>query len=110
VVEARTRTILFRAVRELLINVAKHAGVHRAMVRISESENHVTIVVEDNGAGFDPRVLRSSSMTRGFGLFSIRERLDYLGGKLEIQSRRGKKTTVTITMPLAWEDKRRGGG
>jgi signal transduction histidine kinase len=46
-------------------------------------------------------------MTRGFGLFSIRERLDYLGGKLEIQSWRGKKTTVTITMPLAWEDKRR---
>jgi len=98
--DERTRVVLFRAVRELLINVAKHAGVRRAHVRIRRKGDHVIITVEDHGVGFDPKVLHDPKKTSGFGIFSIRERLDYLGGSMEIQSAVGKKTAITLTMPV----------
>jgi len=107
-IDERTRVMLFRAVRELLINVAKHAGVHRATVYIQHEKNHVNIIVEDHGVGFDPKLLSSSKTNRGFGLFSIRERLDYLGGKMEIQSKPGKKTSVTLTMPVVLQGQKGG--
>ncbi len=101
--DERTRVILFRAVRELLVNVAKHAGVHSASVGIRRDLDQLRITVEDHGVGFDPKVLHAAKKGGGLGLFSIRERLDYLGGSMEIQSTGGKKTTVTLTMPVAME-------
>jgi len=61
------------------------------------------IAVEDHGVGFDPKVVHDPHRSNGLGLFSIRERLDYLGGSVEIQSGAGKKTTVTLTMPIVSE-------
>lgn len=91
-----TRISLFRSVNELLINVAKHAKVDRAVVRISYWVGDIAIVVEDRGVGFD-----SSSNASEYGLFSVRERLHHLGGILTIASRRGEGTKVTLSAPLS---------
>ncbi|MGA2442126.1 MAG: ATP-binding protein [Tepidisphaeraceae bacterium] len=97
--------VLFRCLRELLINVAKHAHTDAAWVSLSRENSHVRVVVEDRGCGFDP--LSTPVMTvgehvrSGFGLFSIRERLKHLGGDMDVRSKRGQGTTVTLTVPLA---------
>jgi signal transduction histidine kinase len=93
-------------VRELLVNVAKHAGVNRAKVRIRRVARHIIVTVEDHGVGFDPKVVHDPKKNRGLGLFSIRERLDYLGGSMEINSVVGKKTLITLTIPVVMEQKR----
>jgi signal transduction histidine kinase len=89
-----TRISLFRSVNELLINVAKHAKIDRASVRVSNWVRDVMIVVEDRGVGFDP-----SSNAGEYGLFSVRERLHHLGGILTIASRSGEGTKVTLIAP-----------
>jgi signal transduction histidine kinase len=77
------RLVVFQAARELLINVAKHAGVDRAQISIRRVGEALEIEVADDGAGFDPTdVGTARSSHGGFGLFSIRERLSYLGGRL----------------------------
>jgi PAS domain S-box-containing protein len=95
------RTLLFLAVRELLINVAKHAQAHHAKVVITRAEAWLRIQVEDDGVGFDV----SKSRAAGFGLFSIQERLDHIGGRLKVKSKPGHGTMVTLTIPLIPEDK-----
>jgi signal transduction histidine kinase len=91
-----TRISLFRSVNELLVNVAKHAQVDRAVVRVSNWVKDVMIVVEDRGVGFDP-----SSNASEYGLFSVRERLHHLGGILTITSRSGEGTKVTLIAPFS---------
>ena len=95
------RVFLFRAVRELLMNVAKHAKTDRAKVSLSREGESIRINVEDAGVGFDTAIIEAPSDTdRGFGLFSILEHLRYLGGKLSIQSKPGQGTQVTLVAPL----------
>lgn len=89
--------LIFRAVRELLINVAKHADVDRAAVRLRPDGGNLRITVEDEGIGFDPSAVNSTH----FGLFSIRERLRHLGGGMEIRSTQGRGTKVLISAPIA---------
>ena len=94
--------VLFQAVRELLANVAKHAHATEATVSIAAREDHVVIGVVDNGVGFDPSTTGTlTSKGTKFGLFSIRERLDLLGGWLTIDSRPGSGTRVTLTAPYS---------
>lgn len=92
-------TILFRAVRELLINVHKHAGTAHASVAASLCDGVLTVVVADAGAGMEnlPAALQRSD---AFGLLSIRERILYLGGSTEIDSAPGRGMRVTIRMPV----------
>ena len=93
--------LLFRAVQELLINVAKHARAHSVKVSIEEKDRNVKIAVEDDGVGFDAsRVDREGDRAFGFGLFSIRERLTHLGGQLSVRSGAGQGTRITLLMPL----------
>ena len=93
--------LLFRNVRELLINVVKHAQAHKVKVSIWRVNSEVHVSVEDDGVGFNlGDVTSAAARTGGFGLFSIRERLEQLGGHLEIESKRGHGTTVTVTAPL----------
>jgi signal transduction histidine kinase len=94
------RVILFQAARELLVNVAKHAQAKQARVVLKEDESRVIIRVADDGCGFDPSFLTlPNSTARGFGLFSIRERLALMGGDLQIHSAPGKGTRATVTVP-----------
>lgn len=94
-------SLLFRAVRELLINVVKHAKADEVKISIRKQDEQIKISVEDNGVGFDSSQIKPvSKQAKGFGLFSIRERLSYQGGKLDIKSVIGHGTGVTITAPL----------
>jgi signal transduction histidine kinase len=93
---------LFQAVRELLINVAKHAKARNVVVSVCRLDDHIQVSVTDDGIGFDKNKLESVHPNpSGFGLFSIRERLSYIGGKLHIESQPGKGAEFTITAPLA---------
>jgi PAS domain S-box-containing protein len=92
--------LLYRIVRELLHNVAKHAAARRAKVSLSKVGNNIQICVEDDGIGFDHSEIKSDPGRGGFGLFSVRERLNYLKGNMEIQSGPGRGTQTIVTVPL----------
>ena len=94
---------LFRAAQELLLNVAKHARVKSARVRLwRDGTGEVRLEVSDAGTGFDPVALRVSESTgSSFGLFSLRERVAMLGGRLEIQSAKGAGTKVSLCVPAS---------
>jgi signal transduction histidine kinase len=92
--------VLFRAVRELLLNVVKHARASRAKIALTCSPDFVVIEVCDDGQGFDRHKSALSNLSIGrFGLFSVRARLAQLRGNLRIFSRVGKGTRAIITLP-----------
>ncbi|MCP3961141.1 MAG: PAS domain S-box protein [bacterium] len=96
-----TSVVLFQIVRELLFNIAKHAGARAAKVTVSSSRRQVQVTVEDDGVGFDATGIgEMPSASGGFGLFSIRERLNHLGGSFAIRSSAGEGTAVVISTPL----------
>ena len=102
------RILLFRAVRELLFNVLKHSQASCAKVRMHRDGDHLRVIVEDNGVGFAPDKLAApSGKIEGFGLFSIRERLNYFGGRMEIESTPGEVTRVILTLPLLLDKEKR---
>ena len=95
------RILLFQAVRELLVNVAKHSQARQVNVSLRRENNKIRIDVEDNGIGMVPTQITTIGHTAaGFGLFNIRERLDLLGGKMNIQSQTEKGTKITLFAPL----------
>jgi PAS domain S-box-containing protein len=99
------RVLLFRNVRELLINVVKHAQANKVRVSIRKVKDNIRVSVEDDGVGFDPVEVTSMAAKRAeFGLFSIRERLEQLGGMIEIDSKPGRGSKITMTAPLKNED------
>ncbi len=93
--------LLFQTVRELLVNVRKHARARNVEVSIKRSGANILIKVEDDGVGFDmKRLCPRGGKPDGFGLFSIRERMRHVGGQVEIKSAPGQGTRVTVTAPL----------
>jgi signal transduction histidine kinase len=98
---ADTRALVFRAVRELLVNVAKHAQARRAEVSLRVQQGALHVAVRDDGVGFPPNYSMDAA---GFGLYSIRERLQHLGGGMEVSSGRPPWTTcVGLHVPLTPE-------
>jgi len=96
------KTLLYRSVRELLVNAAKHAQASRVRVTVDRVDDDIRIAVEDDGVGLDTSRLQDHSphRTAGFGLFSIRERLTHMGGDMYIQSGHRKGTKVVLRAPL----------
>ena len=140
--------LLFQAVRELLMNVVKHARARRIVVRSERVDGGVSVSVSDDGSGFDPALLAAPRGTQparatdghngdgarrhgnsrhgagkngdggaagagpregradpvhdlqGFGLFSIRTRLEHLGGKMEVRSARESGTVIVLSVPI----------
>jgi ligand-binding sensor domain-containing protein/signal transduction histidine kinase len=93
--------LLFHAVREVVVNVVKHAGAGHGTIRILCRAGSFCVRVEDDGCGFDATRLQDhGTRNDGFGLFHIRERLHSLGGSLEIASVPGRGTSVLLTVPL----------
>ena len=91
---------MFRAAKELLFNIVKHAAsVDSIQVALSSDERNFILKVSDQGRGFNPDILDSSPPTIGFGLLGLRERADYLGGSLSIESSPGKGSSLTIKVP-----------
>ncbi len=96
------RTTIFRAIREMLINVAKHAQTNVALIDcLKTSDNRIAISVTDQGLGFDyQNALSNPATDSGFGLISIRERIEFIGGEMTVDSTPGYGTTITIVFPV----------
>jgi PAS domain S-box-containing protein len=96
------RVFLFQAVRELLFNAVKHSGSTEARVILSCHDDRLTVQVEDDGSCFDPHAVEIRlRRPEGLGLFSIRERLQALGGRLEIERTRQGGAVCRLVVPLA---------
>jgi PAS domain S-box-containing protein len=89
------RAFLYKAAQELLFNVVKHAGVVEARLRVQRIGGHVWLTISDRGRGFDSGTLNAG----GFGLMSIRERVELLGGRMRIKSTVGRGSTFLIRVP-----------
>jgi signal transduction histidine kinase len=94
-IEQITAISVYRIVQELLHNAIKHAAARSAIVQVARSNGHITITVEDDGKGFDTGIL---AQAKGIGWTNIQSRVDYLKGKLDIQSEPGKGTSVHIEL------------
>ena len=91
---------LLRTAQEALANVAKHARASRVGLTLSYMEDLVTLDVRDDGVGFEPNVKRANGSTNGgFGLTGMRQRVQRLAGRLEIESEPGAGTAVSATVP-----------
>ncbi len=98
------RELLFQMVRELLFNVVKHAGVAQADVILREEDGRCVIEVCDAGRGFDVSALQGRGWGEvGYGLRSMRERLELFGGSLEMETGEGRGTRVRVVAPLDGE-------
>jgi PAS domain S-box-containing protein len=96
--------LMFQSVRELLMNAVKHAVAKQAFLLVEEREGYLQIVVEDQGVGFDLLAMATqqpSPLSSKFGLFSIRERMNAMGGRLELHSAPGEGTRATLILPCS---------
>ncbi len=87
---------LYKAAQELLFNIVKHAGVKEAEIRVRQCHRYICLSISDRGRGFDPQALREAT---GYGLLSIREQIELLGGRMKIKSAKGKGSTFHIVVP-----------
>lgn len=94
------RSILFRGVRELLINVAKHAETDAAEVESVCKDGWIRVSVSDRGIGYDPAAM-ASSYKRGLGLIGLAERLSFIGGSMDVCSSPGHGSRTVLRAPLA---------
>lgn len=95
------RTLMFHSVRELLLNVAKHAKAKNVTISIRIRRQHLHVCVSDDGVGQDLEKEKDGrSRNRGFGLFNICERFAQVGGRMEIVSSKGSGTSVELIVPI----------
>jgi len=86
---------LLRVLGEILTNARRHSGARNIEVRLRTEGDTLVAEVTDDGRGFDPRIAQG-----GVGLVGMRERVEELGGEIEISSRPGEGTEVTVKIPL----------
>jgi signal transduction histidine kinase len=99
--EEDVKVMLFKAVKELLANIIKHANATKVQVSVVRDGNDIAIRVDDDGTGFDCETIDAyPNVGVHYGLFSIRERLDYSGGSLIVESKAGMGTKVLLRAPL----------
>ena len=91
---------VFRVVQECLTNVQKHANASRVEVSVCVVDGGLKTMVKDNGRGFDAHGVASSSMGKGMGLLSMRERAELLGGSLSVHSGPGAGCEIVLFIPL----------
>jgi signal transduction histidine kinase len=95
VIEQTTAIAVYRIVQELINNTMKHAGAKTAIVQVTRADGEISITVEDDGKGFDREILQ---MAKGIGWSNIQSRVDYLKGRVDVQSEPGKGTSVHIEL------------
>ena len=94
---ATVENVLFRVIQELVQNILKHAQATELTLQLIRHPGELTILMEDNGVGFDPAALGADA---GIGLKNIESRMAYLGGRAEFDSAPGRGTTVTLEVPI----------
>ena len=99
------RVALYRAIREVLINVIKHANAQKVNIALANLNDTVRIEIQDDGMGFDrARAEAGGGSPGGMGLFTVRERLEYFGGSLETESSPCKGSRVILTAALTGKE------
>jgi len=97
---AEARYSLYQAVRELLLNVVKHAGTVTAQLSL-KNDNHALVVhVADRGVGFSHPACPKGAGSGGYGLYNVQQRIEQMGGAFAVESAPGKGTSVTLRVPL----------
>ena len=100
------RVLIFQSIRELLFNVVKHAGVNQAELELRPGDVDVQIILRDHGCGFNPDEIYDSDTDRsGFGLFTIHERINLIGGEFRIESTIGTGSCFTLLVPQKAREK-----
>jgi signal transduction histidine kinase len=93
--------VVYRIVQEALTNTAKHADARNVSVTLEERNGTAVVVVEDDGCGFDPNLLKlSTARARRLGLLGMEERAALIGGRLTVESRPGSGTAVFLEVPV----------
>jgi signal transduction histidine kinase len=92
--EPELEATIYRLVQEALNNAVAHAGAQTVRIEVVEHEGTVTVVVADDGSGFDP-----AERSEGFGLLGMRERVELAAGTFELTSEPGEGSTVLATLP-----------
>jgi signal transduction histidine kinase len=92
-IEQTTAITIYRIIQELINNTMKHAAAKNAIVQLSKTNDTLSITVEDDGKGFDTAIL---NVSKGIGWENIKNRVEFLKGKLDIHSQTGKGTSVLI--------------
>jgi two-component system sensor histidine kinase DegS len=92
---------LFRLVQEAITNVRKHAGVNKAVVKLEDNGSNLTLVIRDEGCGFDLEEI--DKQQESYGILGMKERVQLFGGQLEILSHPGEGTQIIIKVPLEGE-------
>ena len=101
ILSKKIRLTIFRAIRELFVNIGKHANAKNLFIDIRIADSLLTVKVKDDGVGFDPtKILNGNEMVDGFGLFSIQQQLMDINGQVSIDSQVGGGTQISITCPL----------
>ena len=94
-IEQTTAITIYRIVQELLNNTMKHAAASHAIVQVSKTDGILSVTVEDDGRGFDKNIL---NISKGIGWDNIRNRVEFLKGRLDVDSQAGKGTSVHIEL------------
>ncbi|MBX7183385.1 MAG: sensor histidine kinase [Bacteroidia bacterium] len=95
--EQTTETILFRVLQEIVSNIVKHAEANHVTIQLIRHDNEITLMVEDNGKGFDTSKIQDFE---GIGLRNLYSRVEFLQGSIHFDSSLGRGTTVTVDIPL----------
>ncbi len=99
--DGAVQTTVFKAVREFLLNTVKHSGARRAVVSLASRDGRLEVRYRDDGAGFDPAIVDGmGARADTFGLFNVRERCEYLGGRVEFDARPGRGVDFRLELPL----------
>jgi two-component system, NarL family, sensor kinase len=95
--ESTTETVLYRVLQECVSNIVKHAGASHISIQLIQHDKHLSMMVEDNGKGFDTTLVNQAE---GIGLKNMVSRVQFLNGTIDFDSTPGKGTTVIIDIPL----------
>ena len=96
--DSQTEIFVYRIIQELLNNASKHAKASHVLVQLARHQNEMNVTVEDNGVGMNSEL---ADRATGSGWTSIQSRTKYLKGKIDVQSKPGKGTSVNLTIPLS---------
>jgi hypothetical protein len=96
-IENNLEIAVFRMIQELATNIIKHAGATEATIHLTNHDNNINIIVEDNGTGFNTGSIDGAG---GMGLSSITKKTEQLGGALTIDTTPGRGTTIIIDIPV----------
>ncbi|MFZ0613990.1 MAG: ATP-binding protein [Desulfobacterales bacterium] len=95
-----SKTVLYRVVQEAMNNIGKHSGADCAIIEISESHDRISLKIEDNGSGFDvSKILDLNQTLQGYGMHSMKERIEICKGTLQVNSEPGKGTLLLASIP-----------